>query len=73
MSSAASWADRRLFPPEALALRRERALQEILAVRLPPRRPRSNPRVVKRKMSNWPLKRPAPGQTPRTARTDYRD
>ncbi|AXE81975.1 hypothetical protein C5746_39305 [Streptomyces atratus] len=25
---------------------------------LPPRRPRANPRVIKRKMSNWHLKHP---------------
>jgi len=33
-------------------------LTELAAERLPPRRPRHNPRVVKRKMSNFPLKRP---------------
>lgn len=37
----------------------ERLLYDIAAVRLPPRRPRSNARVVKRKMSNFKLKRPA--------------
>jgi hypothetical protein len=30
---------------------------EILHNLLPPRRQRTNPRVVKRKMSGWPLKR----------------
>lgn len=35
-----------------------RLLRDIAAGRLPPRRPRSNPRVVKRKMSNFRLKRP---------------
>jgi hypothetical protein len=30
----------------------------VAAERLPPRRERCNPRVVKRKMSNFPLKRP---------------
>lgn len=35
-----------------------RLLGDIAAVRLPQRRPRSNPRVVKRKMSNFRLKRP---------------
>jgi hypothetical protein len=33
------------------------AVTEILADRLPPRRLRAFPRVVKRKMSNYPLKR----------------
>src|SRR6266496_6077007 len=37
----------------------ERLLYDIAAVRLPPRRLRSNARVVKRKMSNFKLKRPA--------------
>jgi Insertion element 4 transposase N-terminal/Transposase DDE domain len=36
----------------------ERLLSDIAAVRLPPRRPRTNPRVVKQKMSNFKLKRP---------------
>jgi hypothetical protein len=35
-----------------------RLLQDIAAHRLPARRLRSNPRVVKRKMSNFHLKRP---------------
>ena len=35
----------------------ERMLREIAAKRVPERRPRSNPRVVKRKMSNFKLKR----------------
>lgn len=34
-----------------------RLLNDIARKRLPPRRPRSNPRVVKRKMSNFKLKR----------------
>lgn len=33
-------------------------LTEVLEERLPPRRDRVNPRVIKRKMSNWPKKRP---------------
>jgi hypothetical protein len=33
-------------------------LTEIVDDRLPPRRDRSNPRVIKRKMSNFKLKRP---------------
>ena len=39
-----------------------RLLHDLVARRLPERRSRSNPRVVKRKMSKFPLKRP--GQTP---------
>lgn len=35
----------------------ERMLREIASKRVPKRRPRSNPRVVKRKMSNFKLKR----------------
>jgi hypothetical protein len=35
-------------------------LTEVAAERLPPRRPRHNPRAVKRKMSNFPLKRSPP-------------
>jgi hypothetical protein len=31
-------------------------VSEVLANAVPPRRPRHNPRAVKRKMSNWPLK-----------------
>jgi len=51
----------------------ERMLQDIAAVRLPKRRTRSNARVVKRKMSNFKLKRaehyrpPKPGGTFRDA------
>jgi hypothetical protein len=33
-------------------------LREVAAERLPPRRERCNPRVVKRKMANYKLKRP---------------
>jgi hypothetical protein len=37
----------------------------VAAARLPPRRERCNPRVVKRKMSNFPLKRPAHANPPK--------
>jgi hypothetical protein len=43
--------------PEQLPWRLVRLTREIAAGRLPDRRPRSNPRVVKRKMSKFPLKR----------------
>ena len=36
----------------------DQAIAEILAEPLPERRPRANPRVIKRKMTNWGVKRP---------------
>lgn len=44
--------------PECLPLLYERLLDDIAREKLPPRRDRSNPRVVKRKMSQFKLKRP---------------
>jgi hypothetical protein len=41
-------------------------LSEPAAERLPPRRPRQNPRAVRRKMSNYKLKRPPPAGSPTT-------
>lgn len=41
------------------------ALHEISERPLPPRRLRSNPRVIKRKMSNWKLKRTEHRRPPR--------
>jgi hypothetical protein len=46
-----------LVVPEQGPLLYVRLLQDIAAKRLPGRRPRCNPRVVKRKMSNFKLKR----------------
>jgi hypothetical protein len=46
-----------LVVPEQVPLLYARLLQDIGAKHLPERRPRSNPRVVKRKMSNFKLKR----------------
>jgi hypothetical protein len=43
----------------------------VAAERLPPRRPRSNPRAIKRKMSNFPRKRP-PTTSPPTQRVQPR-
>ena len=43
----------------------ERLLKEVAAERLPPRRERCNPRVVKRKMSNYKLKRPQHANPPK--------
>lgn len=48
-----------LVAPEQRPQLYARLLREIAAKRLPPRRLRSNPRVVKRKMSNFTLKRAA--------------
>jgi hypothetical protein len=45
-----------------------RLLQDIAAGQLPARRPRSNPRVVKRKMSNFRLKRPEHRHWPQPTR-----
>jgi len=47
----------RAFPPEALSAAHEQAAAELLFELLPPRRLRANPRVVKRKMSNYAVKR----------------
>ena len=47
-----------LSPPQTIATAHQQAINEILADPLPDRRQRQNPRVIKRKMSNWPVKRP---------------
>jgi hypothetical protein len=58
-----------------IATAHEHAITEILATTLGPRRLRSNPRVIKRKMSNWPVKRsqhrnpPKPAKPPNDAIT----
>ncbi len=49
-----------------------RLLRDLAAGRLPPRRPRTNPRVVKRKMSKFPLKRPEHAHWPQPTRL-FRD
>jgi hypothetical protein len=48
----------RVFPPEALATVFRDAVAEIVREPLPARRLRAQPRVVKRKMSNFAVKRP---------------
>jgi hypothetical protein len=50
-------AEFQMVAPEQRAALYARLLQDIAAKRLPARRPRSNARVVKRKMSNFKLKR----------------
>jgi hypothetical protein len=61
-----------LVVPEQAPLLSMRLLQDIAAKRLPARRPRSNPRVVKRKMSNFKLKR-AQHQRPPKPHGSFRD
>jgi hypothetical protein len=56
------------FPPEGLAATHEPAIEEILAEPLDGRRLRANPRVIKRKMSGWPVKRPEHRQWPQPSR-----
>jgi hypothetical protein len=51
--------------PDQLPLLYRRLLRDIAAKRLPPRRLRVNPRVIKRKMSNFRLKRPEHDHPPR--------
>lgn len=57
------------FPPEQLSVLHQRVMAEILAIRLPPRRLRANPRVVKRKMSNFARKRSHHRTWPQPTRT----
>lgn len=47
-----------MLKPKYHAERYQRLLEDIRAFKLPPRENRWNPRVVKRKMSNFPKKRP---------------
>ncbi len=51
-----------------IAAAHEQALAEILAERLGPRRLRTNPRVIKRKMSNWGVKRPEHHDPPKPSK-----
>ena len=57
-----------LFPPRHRKHFHEAVLQEILQERVSSSRDRLNPRGVKRKMSNYPLR---PRQPERTRRIDY--
>ena len=56
------------FPPRSLAAAHRQALAEILAEPLPDRRMRANPRVIKRKMSNWGVKRPEHRNPPKPSK-----
>jgi hypothetical protein len=58
------------FPPDQAAHATRLAIAEILTERLPPRRLRAFPRAVKRKMSNFKLKRPAHRSWPQPTRLD---
>lgn len=62
-----------MVAPEHLPALAARLLRDIAAKRLPERRPRSNPRAVKRKMSNFHLKRPDPEPPPRPTAASWRD
>jgi hypothetical protein len=59
--------------PEQLPALYQRLLQDISRKRLPPRRLRSNPRVVKRKMSNFKLKRAEHRAWPQPAGRSFRE
>jgi hypothetical protein len=49
--------DQAAFPPSRLARAVKATLAELLQRLLPARRRRTNPRVIKRKVAGWPLKR----------------
>jgi hypothetical protein len=56
-----------MIPPSLLANRYLQLLHDIALFKLPPRAVRSNPRVVKRKMSNFDKKRPCHQHWPQPA------
>jgi len=58
-----------MMAPELLPKLNQRMLRDIAAVRLPQRRLRSNPRVVKRKMSKFHLQRPEHRHWPQPTRS----
>jgi hypothetical protein len=55
--------------PHTINNAHQQAIAEILARPLPQRRPRRNPRAIKRKMSNWAVKRPSTATRPSRAST----
>jgi hypothetical protein len=59
------------FPRRIAAQRRwwRRLVEEIAEEALPARRNRINPRVIKRKMSKWPKKRPRHRPSPQPAKS----
>ncbi|MBA2363900.1 MAG: IS4 family transposase [Chloroflexia bacterium] len=66
-------AEFQMIAPEQLPQLYARLLRDIAAKRLPERRVRSNPRVVKRKMSNFRLKRRGGEPPPQPAAASWRD
>jgi hypothetical protein len=66
--SSAGWPVTALFPPRQRKAFNQASLDEILEERVVSSRNRINPRGVKRKMSNYPLR---PRQRQRTRRIDY--
>src|SRR5215211_4783529 len=69
MWSAARSPARPAFPPDRLLRAISDTLTELLRHLLPSRRLRSNPRVVKRKMSNFGVKRATHRRWPQPTRT----
>ena len=61
-------AEFQMTAPELLHNLYQRLLRDIAAMRLPERRLRTNPRVVKRKMSKFHLKRPEHQHWPQPTR-----
>jgi Transposase DDE domain len=70
--SAAKSCARRAFPPRRLALAITATTTELLRYLVPKRRLRANPRVVKRKMSNFGVKRAAHRCWPQPTRPAHR-
>ena len=65
MWSSGAWPATLLFPPRQKAALHEAILDEILEERVVSSRTRINPRGVKRKMSNYPLRPPKRSRTRR--------
>ena len=59
----------RVFPPQTLTAAHDQARDELLFELLAARRPRSNARAVKRKMSNYSVKHPEHRDPPRPDQT----
>ena len=55
--SDANWQQRQSFPPEVMPVWLSSIVDELLEVRVPPRKGRFGPRGVKRKMSVYPIRR----------------
>ena len=61
-----------VFPPDTLDAAHSRAREEIAFELLPPRRPRANACIVKRKMSNYGVKRAEHRNPPRPQQPSLR-